>query len=390
MKTLTDIDVQNKTVLLRVDFNVPIDKATGQVSDTSRIEGAKPTIDYLRERNCKIILAAHFGRPKGQVPKERIQDKLRFESIIPTITQVLGVPVQYVKETVGPVVQAAITELPAGGVLMLENVRFHAEEEQNDPGFAKQLADLADVYVNDAFGAAHRAHASTEGVAHILPHAAGLLMQKEVEALTKVLNNPEQPVVAIIGGAKISSKMALIKNLLPKVEYLLLGGALANTVLMAQNHTIGKSLVEQELAGTVKDLLSNKLRVPVDVVVAKEIRDDAEKRVVGVGAVEPDDYILDIGPDTIKMYAECVKTAKTIIWNGPMGVFELEAFAMGTYRLAKEVAESSAYSVLGGGETVSAVNKVGLENKISFISTGGGAMLEFMEGKILPGVAALN
>ncbi len=385
MKTLTDIDVQNKTVLLRVDFNVPIDKTTGQVSDTSRIDGAKPTIDFLRQQNCKIILVAHFGRPKGQV-----QDKLRFESIIPTITQVLGVPVQYVKETIGPVAQAAVAALPVGGVLMLENVRFHAEEEKNDPAFAKQLADLADVYVNDAFGAAHRAHASTEGVAHILPHAAGLLMQKEVEALTKVLNNPEQPVVAIIGGAKISTKMTLIKNLLPKVEYLLLGGALANTVLMAQNHKIGKSLVEQELAGTVKDLLSNKLRVPMDVVVAKEIKDDAEKRVVGVGAVEPDDYILDIGPDTVKMYAECVKTAKTIIWNGPMGVFELEAFAMGTYHLAKEVAASTAYSVLGGGETVSAVNKVGLEDKISFISTGGGAMLEFMEGKVLPGVAALN
>lgn len=385
MKTLTDIDVQNKTVLLRVDFNVPIDKATGQVSDTSRIEGAKPTIDFLRQQNCKIILVAHFGRPKGQV-----QDKLRFEPIISTISQVLGTPVQYVKETVGSVAQAVVVELPAGGVLMLENVRFHAEEEQNDLAFAKQLASLADVYVNDAFGAAHRAHASTEGVAHLLPHAAGLLMQKEVEALTKVLNNPEQPVVAIIGGAKISTKMTLIKNLLPKVEYLLLGGALANTVLMAQNHTIGKSLVEEELAGTVKDLLSNKLRVPVDVVVAKEIKDDVEKRVVGVGAVEADDYILDIGPDTIKMYAECVKKAKTIIWNGPMGVFELEAFAMGTYHLAKEVAESSAYSVLGGGETVSAVNKVGLENKISFISTGGGAMLEFMEGKILPGVAALN
>lgn len=385
MKTLQDIDVQNKTVLLRVDFNVPIDKDTGQVSDTSRIEGVKPTIDYLRAQHCKVILVAHFGRPKGQV-----KDDLRFEPIIPVVSEVLGTPVQYVKESVGATVQAAINQLSAGEVLMLENIRFHAEEEQNDPEFAKQLAALADVYVNDAFGAAHRAHASTEGVAHILPHAAGLLMQKEVEALTKVLNNPEPPVVAIVGGAKISTKMTLIKNLLPKVEYLLLGGALANTVLMAQNHKIGKSLVEQELAGTVKDLLSNKLRVPVDVVVAKEIKDDAEKRVVAVGAVEPDDYILDIGPDTVKMYAECIKTAKTIMWNGPMGVFELQAFAMGTYHLAKEVANSSAYSVLGGGETVSAVNNVGLEDKISFISTGGGAMLEFMEGKVLPGVAALN
>lgn len=385
MKTLRDIDVENKTVLLRVDFNVPINKETKQISDTARIAAAKPTIDYLRQRNCKVVLVAHFGRPKGN-----INDTLRFEPMISTISQVLGTPVLYVKESIGPNVEAAIAALPAGGVLLLENIRFYPEEEANDPDFSKQLASLADVYVNDAFGAAHRAHASTAGVAKHLPHAAGLLMQSEVTALTKVLEQPDQPVVAIIGGAKISSKIALIKNLLPKVEYLLLGGALANTVLMAQNHKIGKSLVEAELAGTVKDLLSNKLRVPVDVVVAKEIKDDTVKRVVAVGAVEPDDYILDIGPDTVKMYAECANIARTIIWNGPMGVFELEAFAMGTYHLAKAVANSSAYSVIGGGETVSAVNKVGLEKDISFISTGGGAMLEFMEGKQLPGIVALE
>ncbi len=385
MKTLSDIDIANKIVLLRVDFNVPVDDETGQVADTSRIEATLPTITYLREHNAKVVLLAHFGRPKGEVV-----EKLRFKNIIPAVSKVLGTEVHYAEDCVGEVAQQAVDALPDGGVLLLENVRFHKAEKENDPEFAKQLASLGDVYVNDAFGAAHRAHASIAGIAEHLPHAAGLLMQNEVEELTKLVENPEKPVVAIIGGSKISTKMNLITSLLPKVEYLLLGGALANTVLMAQNHKVGKSLVEEELAGTVKDLLSNKLRVPVDVVVAKEIKEDAETRVVGVGAVEDDDIILDIGPDTVKMYVDSMEGANTILWNGPMGVFEMEAFAMGTYHLAKEVANSSAYSVLGGGETVSAVNKVGLEDKISFISTGGGAMLEFMEGNELPGIKALD
>lgn len=385
MKTLQDINVQNKTVLLRVDFNVPVDQQTGEVADTSRIAAAKPTIDYLRDHQAKVVLLAHFGRPKGQV-----NEAMRFKPFVPTISEVLGVEVQYMPDPIGPTVKEAIANIPTGGVALLENIRFYPGEEANDPDFAKQLASLGDVYVNDAFGTAHRAHASTAAIAQYLPHAAGLLMQKEVEALARVLEHPEAPVVAIIGGAKISTKIQLIKNLLPKVEYLLLGGALANTVLLAQNHKIGKSLVEADLAGTVKDLLSNKLRVPSDVVVAKEISGQAEKRVVAVGAVEPDDYILDIGPDTTSLYAACVAEAKTIIWNGPMGVFEIEEFAMGTYHLAKAVANSSAYSVLGGGETISAITKVGLEDQISFISTGGGAMLEFLEGKILPGIAALQ
>lgn len=384
MKTLADYDVQNKVVLLRVDYNVPVDDA-GQVADTARIAETKPTIQYLREHGAKVVIMAHFGRPKGQ-----INEAMRFAPIVPAISRVLGCSVQYVAEPIGESVKTKIAQLQAGDVMLLENIRFYPGEEKNDPEFAKQLASLGDLYVNDAFGAAHRAHASTAGVAEHLPHAAGLLMQREVEELTKVLNNPTHPVVAIIGGSKISTKLALIKNLLPKVEYVLLGGALANTVLLAQNHKIGKSLVEAELAGTVKDLLSNKLKVPVDVVVAKSIDESAEKRVVGLGQVEPDDYILDIGPDTVKLYAECIHQAKTIMWNGPMGVFEIESFAMGTYHVAKEVANSGAYTVLGGGETVSAVSKADVSEKISFISTGGGAMLEFLEGKLLPGIEALS
>lgn len=388
MNTLSNLNVSNtlnnKVVLLRVDFNVPVDDA-GHVTDPSRIEAALPTIAYLREHDAKVVLLAHFGRPDGKVVED-----LRFRSLIPTISQVLGVNVQYAEACIGEVAQAAVAKMQPGDVLMLENVRFHAQEEANDPKFAQQLADLGDIYVNDAFGAAHRAHASTAGVAALLPHAAGLLMQREVEELTKVMTNPEHPVVAIIGGSKISTKMDLINSLLPKVDYLLLGGALANTVLLAQNHPVGKSLVEAELSGTVKDLISNKLKVPVDVVVAKEIKEDSPQRVIGVGQVEADDYMLDIGPDTAKLYADVIAKAKTILWNGPMGVFEMEAFAMGTYKVAKAVAESNAYSVLGGGETVSAVNKVDLEDQISFISTGGGAMLEFLEGKQLPGITALD
>lgn len=385
MKTLADIDVHNKTVLLRVDFNVPLDD-TGAVADTTRIAAAKPTIDYLRAQSAKVVLLAHFGRPKG-----KIVETMRLQPLVSTISTVLDVPVQYIPQAIGdPTVQNMIAASPADGVVLLENIRFYPGEETNDSTFAQSLADLGDVYVNDAFGTAHRAHASTAGIARLLPHAAGLLMQREVEALSKVLQQPEHPVVAIIGGAKISTKMQLIKNVLPKVDYLLLGGALANTVLLAQNHKIGKSLVETELADTAKDLLSNKLHIPVDVVVTKEVKDRAPSRTVAVGQVEPDDYIVDIGPDTVKLYQEVLAGAKTVLWNGPMGVFEMESFAMGTFQLARVVAEGSAYSVLGGGETISAITQLGLEDKISFISTGGGAMLEFLEGKVLPGIEALS
>lgn len=384
MKTLQDITIDQKIVLLRVDFNVPIDKATGAVSDTSRIEAAKPTIDYLRQHNAKVVLLAHFGRPKGQVVK-----KLRFKPLVATISEVLDTTVEYVDDCIGDKPQQAIQALPNGGVLLLENIRFYPGEEANDEDFTKELASLGDVYVNDAFGAAHRAHASTVGLANILPHAAGLLLQREVEELQRVTHNPTGPVVAIIGGAKISTKINLIAQLLPKVDYMLLGGALANTVLLAQEYPVGKSLVEAELTAMVKDILSNKLKIPVDVIAAKAIEDKAQCTIKAVGEVGQDEYIVDIGPDTITLYTEIITQAKTIIWNGPMGVFEMSSFAAGTFKVAEAVAQSEAYSVIGGGETVSAVNQLGVEEKISFISTGGGAMLEFLEGKNLPGVAAL-
>lgn len=395
MKILKDINIDNKTVLLRVDFNVPTDE-TGAVTDTARIAETKPTIEYLRQHNAKIVIMAHFGRPKGQVV-----EKLRFKNIVPTISTVLGVEVKYVAEElgegagdggkgIGSGVEGLVKALQPGEVFLLENIRFYPGEETNDPAFAKQLAALGDVYVNDAFGAAHRAHASTAGVAAYLPHAAGSLMQKEVEELTKVSDHPVAPVVAIIGGAKISTKIALIKNLLPKVDSILLGGALANTLLLAQQHPVGKSLVEGDLIASVKGLLSDKVCIPEDVVVAKTISEQAEARVVPVVAVEADDIILDIGPATIKAYVAKIAQAKTILWNGPMGMFEFESFAMGTFQVARAVAESGAYSVLGGGETVSAIHQLGLADKVSFVSTGGGAMLEFLEGKVLPGIAALN
>jgi phosphoglycerate kinase len=375
MKILKDINIQNKRVLLRVDFNVPLDKDK-KVKDTTRIEEALPTIKYLLEHEAKqIILIAHFGRPKGKVNED-----MRLEPVAVKLQEMLGQAVSYSKDLT----------VPDGRVVLLENIRFYPGEEKNDPEFAKQLVQLADVYVNDAFGTAHRAHASTEGVAHLLPHAAGLLMQKEVENLTKVLTNPEHPVVAIIGGAKISTKIQLIKNLLPKVDSLLLAGALANTVLLAQNHKVGKSLVEADLTSTVKDLLDNKLRLPVDVITSLKAEAGSELHTRAVGEEMGDEMILDIGPDTIGMYNELISKAKTVIWNGPLGLFEVPDFAKGTLEIAKAVADSSTYSVIGGGETVEAVKGMGLADKISFISTGGGAMLEFLEGKELPGITALN
>lgn len=366
MNTLNQLNVQHKIVLLRVDFNVPVN-ADGTVADTARIVETKPTIAYLRNQGAKVVILAHFGRPKGKV-----NEAMRFKPIIPMVSQVLGCPVQYCPDPIGsPAVTQAVQALPSGGVLVLENIRFYPGEETNDPAFAQQLAGLAEIYVNDAFGAAHRAHASTAGVAAFLPHAAGLLMQREVEELSKVLQAPEHPLVAIIGGSKISTKLALIKHLLPKVDYLLLGGALANTLLLANGYDVKQSLVEPALADTVKGLLSDQLLLPSDVIWG-------------------DERILDIGPKTIQRYAEIIKTAKLIVWNGPMGMFEDPRYAAGTLGVAQAVAASGAYSVLGGGETVSAIHQAGLQDQVSFISTGGGAMLEFLEGKQLPGIIALN
>lgn len=365
MYTLNQLEFKNKTVLLRVDYNVPVNP-DGTVADTARIVETKPTIQYLRDHGAKIVLMAHFGRPKSKV-----NDAMRFGPVVPAISQVLGCAVQYAAEPIGDSVKASIAQLQSGDVLLLENIRFYPGEESNDPAFAQQLASLGDLYVNDAFGAAHRAHASTAGMAQYLPHAAGLLMQREVEELSKLLTAPAHPVVAIIGGAKISTKLALIQNLLPKVDKLLLGGALANTLMLANGYPVKKSLVEADLVDTVKGLISDKLLLPDDVVWG-------------------DERILDIGPNTVATYTAAIQGAKTIIWNGPMGMFEKAEFAAGTLGIATAVAASGAYSVLGGGETVSAIHQAHLADQVSFISTGGGAMLEFLEGKQLPGIEALS
>ncbi|MBU0731292.1 phosphoglycerate kinase [Patescibacteria group bacterium] len=384
MKTLKDLDVKGKRVLMRADFNVPLNKE-GKIEDDNRIRAVLPTINYILEHGGSVILMSHFGRPKGEPDPQ-----YSLQPVAEKLSELLGKKVNLAPDCIGEEAQKMSDDLKPGDVILLENTRFHKEEKENDPEFSKKLAELGDMYVNDAFGAAHRAHASTEGVARLLPHAAGLLLEKEVETLTKVLNNPEKPVVAIIGGAKISTKIQLIKSMLDKVDNVILGGALANTVLLAQNHKIGKSLVEEELAPTVKDLIDNKLRIPVDVICAKEVKEGAPTEIKAVGEVEDDDFILDIGPDTMSIYSELIKDAKTIIWNGPMGVFEIPDFATGTLDVAKAVADSGAYSVVGGGETAQAIKEMGLADKISFISTGGGAMLEFMEGKKLPAIEALN
>ncbi|MFH1537301.1 MAG: phosphoglycerate kinase [Patescibacteria group bacterium] len=377
MKTLKDLDLKNKKVLIRVDFNVPLNDQK-QVEDDTRIKAALPTINYLLEQNCQVILISHLGRPKRNPDPE-----FSLKPIAKKLSELINQEVDFITDYID---QGLNSDKK---IILLENIRFFKQEKENDPEFSKKLAELGDVYVNDAFGTAHRAHASTEGLAKLLPHAAGLLLEKEIATLTQVLENPEKPIVAIIGGAKISTKIQLIKNLLPKVDYLLLGGALANTVLLAQDHKIGKSLVEKELAGTVKDLLANHLRIPVDLIVAKEIKEGAKTEIKAVGDVEDDDIILDIGPDTVNLYSDLLKEAKTIIWNGPMGMFEIESFSKGTFGMAEAVARSSAYSIIGGGETVQALGVINKLNDVSFVSTGGGAMMEFLEGKELPAIKAL-
>lgn len=365
MKHIQDIDIAGKRVLLRVDFNVPLRE--GVIGDDTRIREALPTIQYCFQKNAKVLLLTHLGRPKV------VNSRLRLFSVARRVQELSGRRVEYL-----PDIMPARTDFA-----ILENIRFWPEEEKNDPEFCKRLAALGDVYVNDAFATAHRAHASTEGLAHLLPHAAGLLMQKEIEHLSKLLKNPERPFIALIGGAKISTKIGLLKNLLNKVDGLLLGGALANTVLLAQNHEVGASLVEKDSTSLVQGLLSNKLKIPVDVLIH-------DGSVRGVGDVSEGDKICDIGPDTILLYREIMMKAKTIVWNGPMGVSEQSPFDQGTLHMARAVTESSAYSVAGGGETVEALEKLGVKNDISFVSTGGGAMLEFLEGKELPGIKALE
>lgn len=388
-KSIQDVDVQGKRVLVRVDFNVPVDE-NRKVTDDTRIRAALPTIKYLTGKGAKVILVSHFGRPKGQV-----NDKYRLDPVVGRLSELLGQPVAKTGDCIGPEVQDAVGKLQPGDVLLLENVRFYPGEEKNDEGLAKDLASLADLYVNDAFGAAHRAHASTAGVAKFLPAVAGFLMQKEIEIMGKALKDPERPFVAIIGGAKVSDKIGVIENLLGKVDSLIIGGGMANTFLKAQGYEVGKSLIEAEkveLAGSLINQAKERgvrLLLPVDVIAAEAFSADAAHKVVDVNAIPAEWMALDIGPKTSEQYAGTVKAAKTIVWNGPMGVFELEAFAKGTEAVAKALAESGAITIVGGGDSVAAVEKVGVADKMTHISTGGGASLEFLEGKALPGVEAL-
>ncbi|MGN7337870.1 phosphoglycerate kinase [Bacillus paralicheniformis] len=389
-KSVKDIDVKGRVVFCRVDFNVPM--KDGKVTDDTRIRAALPTIQYLTEQGAKVLLASHLGRPKGQVSEE-----LRLTPVAARLGELIGKEVKKADEAYGDAVKAQISEMKDGDILVLENVRFYPGEEKNDPELSKAFADLADVYVNDAFGAAHRAHASTAGIAEHLPAVAGFLMEKELEVLGKALSNPERPFTAIIGGAKVKDKIGVIESLLEKVDNLIIGGGLAYTFVKALGHEVGKSLLEEdkiELAKSFMDRAKEKgvnFYMPTDVLVADDFLNDANTKVVPVSEIPSDWEALDIGEETRKTYADVIKNSKLVVWNGPMGVFELDAFAKGTKAVAEALAEAKdTYSVIGGGDSAAAVEKFGLADKMSHISTGGGASLEFMEGKELPGVKALN
>ena len=384
-KTVKDINVTGKRVLVRVDFNVPL--AEGKVADDTRLRAALPTIQYLLDQGAKVILMSHLGRPKGKVVEE-----LRMDPVAERLSELLGRPVRKLDDCVGDAVKAAVAEMRPGDVILLENTRFHPEERKNDPDFAKKLAELADVFVNDAFGTAHRAHASTVGVAQYLPAVAGLLMEKELNFLGKALESPERPFVALLGGAKISDKIGVIENLLTRVDALLIGGGMANTFLKAQGYEVGQSLVEDESLGVAKELLERageKLALPVDAVVADRFAADAASKAVPVDEVPPDWRILDIGPRTVELFKEKLAEARTVVWNGPLGVFEFPKFAAGTEAIARFLADLEATTIIGGGDVVAAVRRAGVADRITHVSTGGGAALEFLEGKELPGVAAL-
>ena len=389
-KTVRDIDVKGKRVLMRVDFNVPLDKADRHVQDDTRIRAALPTIDCLRQQGARLILCSHLGRPDGKVV-----DALRMAPVARHLGDLLGLPVKTTGCCTGPEVEAAAQALAPGEVLLLENLRFHPEEEGNDPAFAKALASLADVYVNDAFGTAHRAHASTAGVAAYLPAVAGFLMEKELAFLGKALADPERPFAAIIGGAKISTKIAVLESLLDKVDRLIIGGGMACTFLKAEGFDVGASLVEAERVETAGKIMKRasergvQLLLPTDVMVGDKFEANARRQVVAVNAVPEGWQIMDIGEKTADVFIRALSDCKTVLWNGPVGVIEFPAFARGSHRLAKAIADLKATTIVGGGETVQVVEELGLEGKFSHVSTGGGAALEFLEGRELPGVAAL-
>ncbi|TQR06756.1 phosphoglycerate kinase [Psychrobacillus soli] len=388
-QSLSDVTLQGKRVFCRVDFNVPMED--GAITDDTRIRAALPTINSLIEQGAKVILASHMGRPKGEVKEE-----LRLTKVGEHLAKLLNKPVTKLDESIGQTVELVVSEMADGDIILLENVRFHAGEEKNDPALAKAFASLADVYVNDAFGAAHRAHATTEGIAKLLPAVSGLLMEKELDVLGKALSNPERPFTTIIGGAKVKDKIGVIDHLLDKVDNILIGGGLSYTFTKALGNDIGTSLLEEdkmELAKSFVEKAKEKgvsFYLPVDVVVADEFSKDANTKVVDIDQIPSDWMGLDIGPKTAALYADVIKNSKLIIWNGPMGVFEMETFANGTKGVADAMAETAGYTIIGGGDSAAAVEKFNVADKMDHISTGGGASLEFMEGKDLPGVSALN
>ena len=388
-KTIEDIDVNGKRVLVRCDFNVPQDEE-GNITDDRRIIAALPTIKYLMEHNAKVILCSHLGRPKGE-----FNMKYSLKPIAKRLSELLGKKVHMADDVIGDSAKCLVASLREGDVMLLENVRFHKEEEANDMAFSKALAELADVYVNDAFGTAHRAHASTEGVAKYLPAVCGYLIQKEINVMGKALNNPVRPFVAILGGKKVSDKINVITNLIDKVDELLIGGGMAYTFFKAKGYEIGKSICEDDKVELAKELMEKaahkgvKLLLPIDNVVATEFSNDAESKVVASNEIPADWEGVDIGPETVKLYGDALKNAKTVIWNGPMGVFEFDKFAVGTNEIAKILGGLDAITIIGGGDSAAAIEKGGFADKMTHISTGGGASLEFLEGKELPGLACL-
>ena len=384
-QTVRDVDLKGKRVVMRADFNVPLKE--GIITDDTRIQAALPTISYILEQGASLILMSHLGRPKGITPE------LSLKPVAAYLGTLLGKEVKMAPDVVGDDVQAMAKTLKPGDVMVLENTRFYAEETKNNLAFAQQLAELGDIFVNDAFGTAHRAHASTEGITHYLPAVAGFLIGKELDFLGRATGNPERPYVVILGGAKVSDKIAVIENMLSKADKVLIGGGMANTFFKAQGWEMGDSLVEDDVVDTARSLLSkgkDKLVLPVDAVVADAFDNNANFKIVAADAVEPGWRILDIGPETIKVFKNILESAKTVVWNGPMGVFEMPNFAKGTFAIADALAEIDAVSIIGGGDSASAVKKAGVADKVSHVSTGGGASLEFLEGKVLPGVAALQ
>ena len=390
-KTVKDIDLKNKKVLVRCDFNVPLDKETGAITDNRRIRAALPTIQYLLENNAKVILCSHLGRPKGE-----FNPKYSLKPVAEELAKLLNKEIKFAKDVIGEDAKELISNLKEGEIVLLENVRFHAEEEKNDAEFAKILASFAEVYVNDAFGTSHRAHGSTAGVADYLPAVSGFLIEKELEFLGGALENPKKPFVAILGGAKVSDKIGVIENLIEKVDTLIIGGGMAYTFFKAKGYNIGTSICEEDKLDLAKSLLEKaeskgvKLLLPVDNKVAKEFSNDSEYIEVASNEI-PDGYMgMDIGAKTIENFKEVLKDAKTVVWNGPLGVFEFDNFAVGTNEVAKILGSLDAITIIGGGDSAAAIEKMGLADKMTHISTGGGASLEFLEGKTLPGIACLE